>query len=954
MSSSSTLKNPNRLTAERGDLLWAFSDPKALVVLHYIHTRGQSRVAEISGDLGMGESEVEALVARLAKAGLLDQVSGALALSPSARMRVSHGTVSYRGLEGRTIVGNEEGVPHALPNSYRIKACIGYGATSFTFRAEQISTHIDRTLKIFLPDIVTHEQVDAALAKRAQVPRNVAIPVVVDSGQVRVCADSGESYVVPCVALEYVDDGARTLHKFLEAQENITGEILERFIERVGGALEAIEAAGLFHGDLHDGNILVLPGSSRETLQDFRVIDFLGVPSRVSPELEIPSDLESFRNHLLRAVVTACERYPGYAARYLLGEPVSRVLRGLREGVYSDFAQMMDDFRRSGTEIPENHFRKRAPQPFEWLRVEWIDSPEWLYRLFEPVLSRYETISRFGNTWISGPRGSGKSHYLRILAFHPKVIAQARGNQELENKLAELHYDFRKAFGVLFTCRLGEFKAFTPEAMGADEFDLPTQSILRHIIVLKIWNRTLETIRQGLETTLPRESGTVLRPPNQQEIQRLVHFLEERLGKMAAIGSCTPTTVFRQCLAMCTARENSAVARWHEPSQRPQDRMLDEQDLDAFFGTLREVFSDLCNARFFVLVDDASFGHMCFEMQKVLNSLVRATQANHCFKITCDKFMYTLDTTDARAIDPRHEVTYVDLGEISTRAQRDQAVDHSEYMARVVDRRLKAFNYASDIRHLLGNSQKPKEFLSALSQPGSRRPQRQGVHPRRERPARAIYAGWNIEWHLSHGSVRTLLELIEDIFLENDVKQQTTTTLSLASQDRAVRRFCTRQFKALSMLPGAIKGAPLGTRLQAVVSAIGEISQQYLRRYDTGAPGRWYETISVERLDLGVLSENAQTILTELVKWGLLLDEGTTFSRAQFGLCKRYDMNKIFAPAFQTTYRVRNHLYLSADQFDMFLTTPDRFVRKHRRKLDDLAHPRRRVTQRELFGESDE
>ena len=44
-------------------------------------------------------------------------------------------------------------------------------------------------------------------------------------------------------------------------------------------------------------------------------------------------------------------------------------------------------------------------------------------------------------------------------------------------------------------------------------------------------------------------------------------------------------------------------------------------------------------------------------------------------------------------------------------------------------------------------------------------------------------------------------------------------------------------------------------------------------------------------------------------------------------------MNKIFAPAFQTTYRVRNHIYISHKRFEDLLLFPDVFVKKHRNKL---------------------
>jgi hypothetical protein len=128
------------------------------------------------------------------------------------------------------------------------------------------------------------------------------------------------------------------------------------------------------------------------------------------------------------------------------------------------------------------------------------------------------------------------------------------------------------------------------------------------------------------------------------------------------------------------------------------------------------------------------------------------------------------------------------------------------------------------------------------------------------------------------------------------------------------------------------------------------MSNQYLRKYKTREKNRWYETISIERLDRKRLSPEAQRILIELVKNGLLLDEGITFSRAQFGLCQRYDMNKIFAPAFETTYRVRNHIYLSKTKFEELIIEPVAFTKGYRNKLNALLDSNQEQ-QRNLFEE---
>ena len=932
LSSPHSLKDANRLVVTRGRVIEAFTKEQSLLVIRNLLNHGTRTASGIAGDLRMPLSDVRMVLTRLEEAGIAYRADDAYALTEIARRRAGFPGISLGFLTGSE-VGSDSSVDHSLP-AYHVEEVIGKGATSFTFRARQISTHKERTLKVFLPGAVTYDRLDDAIRRRASIQRDAALPDVVDVGQIRATFPAGTSEILPCVTLKYIDGGARTFSEFLRSQTNLDSTIYERFVERVGGALAAIEEAGLRHGDLHEGNILVVPGKSLSVAREFWVIDFVGVPSVSSPELENLSDMDNFRDHLLQAALIGCQRYPGYSVRYLLGERVFRVLESLRRAKYETFGQLLDDYHRPATVVPTSYFSTPVPGPFEWLRVEWIPSAKWLYKLFEPVPSRFAVISRFGNTWISGPRGCGKSHYLRILQFQPQVIVQAKSDEALRESLKCLEYDFRKLFGVLFACRLGEFRGFVPGAMKSDSFDTATQEFLTHILVLKIWNKALNALREGLQTRDSLTGASVLQTP--QDMNRLVDFLQSKIGSMAVVDESSPVSVFLQCLAICSAREISAISIWNQPEMRPQVHLLNESDLDEFFAVLRQTFPDLTDSQFCVLVDDASFGHFHFELQKVLNSLVRAVQKNHCFKITCDKFMYTLDTSEGRAIDPRHEVTYVDLGEVSTRSQRETAVNLSQHMARVIDLRLKAANYRFGIQDILGRSQAATEFLSALSLPGARRPRKSDRRSGKTKRARAYYGGWNIIWNLAHGSIRTLLEVIEHIFKSVGFSPD-STGISLSDQDKAVRSYANRQYKALSMLPGELDGNPIGGRLQAVISAVGEMSRQYLQNYGTGDKSRWYETISLERLDGTQLSPDARIVLNELVKYGLLLDEGTTFSRAQFGLCSRYDMNKIFAPAFQTTYRVRNHMYASRERFEELLLRPDAFVRRHREKLRLLA-----------------
>jgi len=876
--------------------------------------------------------------------GLIEGDEERFRLLPLAKRRLTWQTLSLDFLVGQSICSQREETEHCLAHSYVIRKVIGSGATSVTFLAEESGSHRHRTVKLFLPGAVLFEQLDAALHRLGDIMegRAVGFPEIFDSGVVHIVFPDGTAQTLACVVLQYINGHARPLVRFLSEHPNLDSTVFERFVDRVAGALTCLETAGLTHGDLHDGNILVTENPGSGDSIDFWVIDFIGVPSFGSEGLEHPSDLESFKQHLLNAAMLATEKYPGFAARHLLGDRVFKVLEGLRSDRYATFQELLEDFRTTSQPVPATYF-KAPPRPFDWLRVEWIPSQQWLVKLFSPVPSRFETISRFGNTWISGPRGCGKSHYLRVLAFSPSLYSSQ--DDDLRKKLEILGHDFRRTFGILFACRLGEFKGFDPEAMNAESFDFETRCYLKHIFVLKIINKALAAIKDGLETVDAQTGGPVLQHP--QMLDSLVKFLEERFGSIVILDPRKPLPTFTQCMGVTVARENADVSVWHRPALRT-DGLLTETHLDDFFKVLRQVFPDLRESQFFVLVDDVSYGHVHYEAQKILNSLVRSQQANHCFKITFEKYMYTSESADDRATDPRNEVTYVDLGEVSLRAQKDTAFDYGQYMAGVVDLRLRVQGWKHDIRAILGRSQTPDEFLAALSG-------RRWGNPVQGPPTKsqARYAGWNILCSLAHGSIRTLLEMIEVIFRDAHA-DASTQSISPEKQDIAIRSYSRRQYRALMLLPGDLSGdlseEPIGQHLQAIIAGIGQMSAEYLRNYDTTDPRRWYETISLERLDSQKLESRAAYLLRELVKYGLILKEGVTFTRADIGLGTRYDLNKIFAPAFEITYRVRNHLYVGRDRFEELLLRPGQFLRRHREKLESLArNSEEELSQQSLF-----
>jgi len=945
MSTTLRIDNINQSLEENRTMVGVTSSPTCMYILHLIRSRQGITLDQINTEFTFRHGTAEDWLRHILEVGLAEPKDSKYYLTPLGVRRLALTDISLKELGGTEIPGTDD-VPNKLPGSYRLDPIpLGEGATSVTFRAIQLNTDLERTVKVFRPGIMSYDQLESFKQKRATIPKEVAIPDFIGMGQFCVDLEShGELVVLDCQVFDYVNGDAKTLQEYVvntDPAPYLSSDFFRFFVEHVGGALEAIERAGLQHGDLHARNILVIQREGREPAISFKVIDFAGGSSFSSLTFSGVNDLEMFKRHLIWCFSEVCCQRPGVSARELVGDKVERVIIGLREQKYENFAELLYDFHKHAISIPPDYFQEPTPRPFEWwLRIEMMPSLKELYLLFEPDESVFEAISGSDNVIISGHRGCGKSHYLRSLNFWPKILKLAEECEELKTKLELIGYDFRRFFGVLFECRVGEFKNFTPEAVDGKKFTAETVRVLKHILVLKIINKTFSVLREGCEYEV------LIHPQN---ISALRNFIKERFPYMPLYGEPNAVEEITQYARALVTKEKQAESTWNLPDEN-RGLLLAEPDVEAFFESLQKDFPDLARTQFFILVDDISEGRMHPEMQKVLNSIMTSATKRFCFKITSDKFMYTLDTTEGRAIDPSQDVVYVDLGDLSVKAQRPRKAIR-EYVRGIVNARLNAWiPQKSDIVTILGKSQEPKDFLRLLRRPRKETRQTTDAIQKDSTRSKALYAGWNIVWQLSHGSIRTLFQLLDHIFAQSNFDIDNPEPIHLDSQDKYVREFSTQKFQSLLMLKGSIGGDPLGTPLSDVARSMGEVSRSYLRKYDTGELGRFYETITLERLDLKPLGKRAAQVLKYLAVYDILMTKGITFSRAQVGLSERYDLNKIYAPSFETTYRVRNHLFLSKDKLEELLLKPDEFVKKTRARLDDLVKPERQI-QIPLFDE---
>lgn len=939
-STSLKIENLNQIIKENHKILEIINNYTYQYLLHIIRKAPGISINNLEKNFIFEGGTPKEWLNGLVDTGFIKDKNGKFFLTDQAENLFCLKDTSLEDLGNMEIPGKEM-VQNKLPDSYLLdKQPLGKGATSVTYKAIQKSTGMSRTVKIFRPGVIDYDGLMDFRKKRMKISKDIAIPDFIGMGQFKIKMKGKKKPVIlSCQVFELINGNAQTLQEYvnLSPQPFLTRDFFKLFVEHVGGALEAIEKAGLYHGDLHSGNILVVKHDGKNPNISFKVIDLAGASNFNSLKFSGVTDLEMFKRHLLWCLSETCRLRPGVSARELIGYQVERIIIGLRQNKYSNFTELLKDFNKPSTTLPSNYFHEPPKQPFEWLRVEMMPSLEHLYLLFKPDGFVYKALSGSDNVIISGPRGCGKSHYLRSLTFSPKILKIAKENTEIRNKLEKIGYDYQKFFGILFECRVGEFKNFTPESCEGSIFSAEIIKNLKHILILKIINKTLSAIRDGCENEI------LISPEN---IYSFRNFIQKRFQNIPIYGETDALQEMIQYAHALVTKEKQDELTWSLNNIKTEF-LLSEPDLNDFFKSLQQDFIDLSNSQFFILVDDASEGRMHPEMQKILNSIMTSATKRFCFKVTCDKAMYTLETIEGRAIDPSQDFIFVDLASLSVKAERS-GKEITKYIKDIVNIRLNSVVKKNmDITHILGKSQNPREFLTLLANTKLVAKKEQDIL---ENKKRALYGGWNIVLQLSHGSIRTLFQLLNYIFLNSNFDYNNPKEIPLIEQDEYVREFSKQKFKSLLMLKGEIDGDPLGTPLSNFANSIGEVSREYLTKWNTGEKGRFYETISIEKTDLRPLSKKADRILKYLVVYDILITEGMNFSRAQFGISQRFDLNKIYAPCFQTTYRVRNHLYLSKNRFEELLLQPEIFVKKTREKLGLYIRPETQV-QKKLFDE---
>lgn len=804
--------------------------------------------------------------------------------------------------------------------NYEITSRIRSGKNSAIFGAIHRSLGFKAILKFIRPG--ASDDIETSLKKIATGTFGPTIVMPSDVIKVKQMDVTGRELWVTCLVFPYIS--GQPLSDFLNEKSNhLNSHVVISFIKQIGSVLEELERIDAYHGDLHDRNILVDRALGGQI--EFKLLDlsFDAVGSLSLQEAQ-NNDLENFKQHIWRILSVQKESIPNVSLRKFVGTKFYQKIKTIISDKTASFREVMQIFRddanyarfiEAQTKFMLEKFA--PPNSFRLQRYEEFTEPSIASRLFVPFPELQEKINEFGNVYISGNRGSGKSTYLASLAFFPSVDDPDR--------------QFTQIFGIYFPCRQGEFRGLSP-VFESDRSDLDRK--LLHILVIKVIRRTLESVTDGIAQTKIGKAS---------DYSKLREFLDRFVPKPGIIliesDILSETDNFVATVVRLELDEIKSLSK----SPLRLDAALSANDLIEFFGIVKRTFPELKASRFHILFDDAGEPYVQRRVQRIINELIINSNPVYCVKLSAEKNTYVFQTPQGKNLENGHDYYEQDIsyslfiGSGTTGIRREKL---EEYFREIVALRLTHFQYRSpDIREYVGDQPNSDERLTTLLALGRKD---------------AYYCGWTTIWNIADRNPRNLLELVSEIFAVGHIERDTEPRrVPMRDQSRAIKTISEKRLQSLSQIAGTLvlNGAKvsLGRKLFEVTVTIGSTFYTYLRQEVRSRKkgGRIRQHLAIERNELDELDPSAEFILQRLETFGVLDSSKSAYSRDDQVKKPIYVLNRIYCPAFSIGYRRDDHLRLSKKRFEQLLLHPQLFLREGTRRLRADAR-----TQIELFGYS--
>lgn len=789
----------------------------------------------------------------------------------------------------------------------RITKYLGHGDQGCTYVVET-ELGAKSVLKLVTPRAYEGTTYLSEVAKLVSIGPHENIANFHDAGTTTI--DVGDTHLDMVYLRSELVDGV-TLKEFL-AKGDLTTEHLEAFVLGICAALERLQEVGIAHCDLHDRNIMITQPSRslkepRGTL--VKVVDFGSarfvtgpIPDELDDYLRLSNHLATFYNRLRDK-----DEFLGQQDREFL-EGIPSVVELMRDenphrrlrdavSIYREVVAL----RRASQRLPSEPLK--LDDPFAFISAEEIQSDRMLLRLFSGKFPWYRDIEGPSAVSLIGPRGCGKTMILRSMRLKTKLAAEAYPEVRGDPYLAffiPCNTEFRLRFFHLdestLKRRRKELIHFFNTVLSREVVDsfvlLPDPLRTEFGLNEEFGLHLLELVRANTS--------------NGQNVQYPAHI--------------SPLSVARAILQEEVERTYDQIV-----ADQPMNGISNPTFLINLISLLKEQLPRLAHRQIFFLLDDYVVPKMPEAIQEILNVIVWNRNPLFRFKVASAPFgiVRTTELEDF-SIEERE---YVEINLGTEYMSKEPTQIGAEFLADVVNKRLKLAGYEKTIQDIWGHSSYPHGSLG------------RSLWKKKTRN-KTYYHGFECVVNLCSGDISTMLGLCRAIFAEAErrgLDVQKDAPLPAIAQDKAIREY-SRSFLS------KVRDIPIyGERLYRIVTAFGTISQKKLYTLKGVSKGKKpdgtlrvepYQLLRIEVTEDARLDPECEVLFRALQKWDVFIDADVGRSR-RLTLSRKVLLRKILCPAFKTTLTNSECMLLDGEKLKFLFFKPHEFTNYYLQLSED-------------------